>query len=864
VDLLKSLLNTLPVSQRRSVTALLAEKRKKGTLFRERDVERALISTTQEDTRGPTFITLLASAASPISSVAWNDSQERLFLDLNTLYDEVTLLDSQARSIGTINRDEFVKSRAAILKVVEQIRVYQFLREFPEYQDVRFIDFRTSLNETGRRPPSVVSNTTRTLQLGARQQIRQQQANDALKTTKASITIVGGGQEGGMSKQFKPEDMLDANPDTFWGELLLADGPIVHVYKASHGLYQAQGPIAEVDLTMSQAERLNNIQMLPFGMFPLNIVDVAYKASPADDAWETIPGFSIPDPSLDYIEFDFAPIHVAVLRIVLEQESYTINTYHMPRKIVENSIFWEQALEATFDRSVHDIVLNEIQSGKVEADPQILAELNALSQVTQDLSKVQLEDRRNRQFELNNELLQAMGKTMSRTDPKRQTDVHEPVVGLPIEDPNELVEIRKYEYTFGFRTIELNSILYEPFGYYDSPQFSPGATVLAVELDVDESNVAYNDAHGTFYRSSVEYEVETGENKRFPILPTSYADYEVPDEYIEVDRRDRTGITRFAPGSASAIVRKNGIRLDFADYTFTLTGPDGRGTILISETAFDPNAVFTIRYVSNQAATILDLDADVDSTRLTSPEVHEGTDRNNSLRLNYYPYAEYSIVNSSSWTMDDPNDAKWRFVPSVTNINSDDGSRASVTNGSTAVDGDNAVTGATNDSDWSTLIGKVVSFRVKGDLKIYQATVSTATDLTLAEVYQGTTDVDANYEVGEGISVDGVFYGLDQISYEPLQVLVNDQKAFNLTNYETLEHQAFTPVQRTGRRFQFVQAGRILYFNAPVVDARIEVFYSWLTQYLKVNAVMRSNIPVLTEATPKLTNYKLKLKTTRL
>ena len=852
--LLKKILDTLPLSQRRAISATAAELERTGVLPRSRTLSkrRDLKAQVEENLSGPTFRAVKAVVGSRVSSDAWNGMQERLFSDLSVLYDQITILGGKLSTQSKIAFTSFIATRLVILKLIEQVRVYQFLKENPEYQDVRFLNFLDGRNESDRGQRAVIDQFTRKVELAPRQRVEQQSANVDTRTTDVTTKHHGGGISGGFSKEFVSSNMLDGNPETFWGELVLKDSPSRFEYLTSWGSLQAEGVVGEVELNLHRAERVNNIRMLPFGNFPIRVVDVAYKESVTDDAWTTIPEFVLQDATLDYIELDFPVVHMAVLRVSLEQPNYTRHIYHLPERLVQNVSLWEQVLDQNYDQILHQVDLDAADLSFVEAQPEALAWLNALDVASEDIASRHLDLRRATLLDTENQQLQSLGRALAGTEPTARTDLSEPVGTGPVEDPADLVEVAKFEYVYGLRTITLNNILYATNGHFATPKMNAGATVLDIELDVEEEHVTFNDEFGSYHRTSIEYEVETGQNRRFPIHPGD--DPKVLDETIFIDRRTRQGVTRFPVDSVSVLVRKNGIRLDAGQYSLVINSSlEDKGVLTVVENAFDANATYTITYYSTESARKLSLRG-ANSTALLEPETFAATDRDNRVQLNYYPFVEYSIINATDWERDDAVEARWRFVPSIPNKTSTDGTQADVISGSDIVYLSTGMDALTDQDPLYLRLGNETAVRTVSVLDV--------TGLQMTTGYDGpTTGVD--YQLGIGVTLDGTLYTLDTNTYEPIEIFVNDQKAQNLTRYEDFENPAFVPGE-SGRRLQYVQAGRNVYFSAPVTASTIEVDYRWMTQYLRVNAILRSNFPIRTEVTPKIAGATLKLKTTRL
>jgi len=854
MKLLKKILDTLPLSQRRAITATAAELERTGNLHRARAPEkrRELQSKVEENPTGPTFIPVKAVPGTRIMSETWNGMQERLYSDLFLFYDQLGVLGGTLADQSKITLTSFIATRLVILKLIEQVRVYQFLKENPEYQDVRFLSFLDGRNESAKRLRAVVDPLVNKVELDTRSRTELQSQNVDLRTTEVITRHFGGGLSGGFSKEFKPANMLDSNPETFWGELILKDSPTRFAYTPSWGVLQANGIVGEIDINMHRAERINNIRLLPFADFPVRVIDVAYRENVTDEGWVTVPGFELGKPTLDYIEIDFPPIHVASIRIALEQANYTRHVYHLPEKLVNNVALWEQVLDKEYDRILHQVDLDPADLNFVNAEPEGLAWLNALDIASDVMMEKHLDLRRATLLDTEKNQLQSLGTVLSETDPSARTDISEPVGDGPVADSADRVEVAKFEYVYGLRFVEINNVLYSPSGHFSSVKLSPGATILDVELDVEEEHVSFDDDFGPFRRTSIEYEIETGQNRRFPIHPGD--DPKVLDETIFIDRRTRKGVTRFPVDSVAVLVRKNGVRMNVTEYTFLPDSVTGFGVLTIGASYFDANAAYTVTYYAAESARKFSLRG-VDSTALLNPEEHTETDRDNRLQLNYYPYVEYAVINDTGeWTRDDAIEARWRFVPAVANRSSIDGSQAELISGVDVI-------------RFTESIGELTGydelyFRVSGDTTVHPVSPVDETGVQLTSNWDGTT-TGIGYMLGAGTTVDGQLYTLDENLYEPITVFVNDQKAQNVTRYEDFEHPAFIPGE-SGRRLQFIHSGRNLFFSGPITEGKIEVNYHWLTQYLRLNAMLRSNFPIRTEVTPKLVSGTLKLKTTRL
>ena len=101
-----------------------------------------------------------------ISSEDWNDTQKELYVDMFALYTELNQIDKVASTSFASNLGDFTQSKAAIIKSLNEIEKYQFLKDNPEYQDLKYMDFSDARNSTKRQPKAIVDTNVRKLELG--------------------------------------------------------------------------------------------------------------------------------------------------------------------------------------------------------------------------------------------------------------------------------------------------------------------------------------------------------------------------------------------------------------------------------------------------------------------------------------------------------------------------------------------------------------------------------------------------------------------------------------------------------------------------------------------------------------------------
>lgn len=858
------------------------------------DLKRRLQNALNEMRRGgdafPFFRAALAEAVPgmPISSAAWNDAQDRIYVDLYALYQSLKESQVEDASVGELTREKFLQTRASILKILNEVRLFQFLKANPDYQDAKFIDFNAGLNESMRMPLASVDKDVRILELSPRARDTYSQANFGDRTTRVDVRILGG-KSSGLQEDFSTLNMLDSNPESFWADLVMTDGPVRQTYAPSgnSGLGESidsEGLIVEVVLTFSHVGILNNLKILPFGEYPLRVIDVAYKESTAQSQWQMVPGFQVEDPTLDWVEVNFEPRTIAQMRVTLEQVNYRVNTYHLPRAAVKNAEFWAQLNKESLRARSLELDVPQGTIDDVEIRPGELNKVIEDGDFKEAMSTEELASSRQAEFTTQSTIVRKALESGSSVSPQLANVILEPMFGEKIDTEDEIVSLRKYEYVFGLRSIEVNRVLYEPLGHYSSQKFTTKASVLDVELQTEERHIQFDDGLSKFTKTSIEYEVELGADRRYPLAPRNWrqgSDLIVPGEYLQFNRTSRTAVTRLPISSGTTTLRRNGERVPASHYTVTelqVTDPYansslipalrarnaspsntqiGRGVVEITNPeSWDPNAVYTIQYVARDDADKLIVDGFVNSTDLVEPEVFENTDRNNAVLLKRIPYVDYNIINSSKWAQTEEGVARWKFSPSKPNYRI---GTLQVVNASPNLTGTNTV--------WLTNVDMTEpnAIRVKGRDSIYKLqSVATNTTAVLGENYLEASGSGLEYVIGQYFESDGRIYCFDDIVYEPIRVYVNDVKAENLTDYVSGEHQAFVDVPMSSRQIQYIHAGGVLYFNQPIQNARIEVFYAWLTEYVRVNAVLRCNIPIQTVLTPQVNTVRVQLRTSKL
>lgn len=847
--------NRVELQKAAAKTAVLS-RRRDGTLASDHEAEEEFrrLSRLIEASSSGISQALMAEPLSRVSSEAWNRYQDALMIDLRTIYDTLGSIETAVRQMEQISVSDLNTTKAAILKAINRLRVHSFLKEYPEYQDLKLIDFIKATNNSKRYPKATVDGDVRMLELAPRFRDVVSLAKTSHRTTKTSTTHHGGGTAGGFGPDFSSEKAIDPNPKTFWAEVISHSGPIQSLVQTSWGPFKSNGVVGEFLCEFGHAVRVNNLRLLPFSEFPYRIIDVSYQDGPTSDEWMTLPGFEIVEASDDWIEIDFPSVVLSKLKILIEQTNYVRATYNLPKRLVHNEAIWSQIQTNVYSKEVHEIDLTTSQEGTVKIQPEQLAYLSALGMV----------DARARRLSLGGEskdvyrdISQIIGADNSPTDaiaPLVSTEFTDPALLDPAKQAGENAQVTRYEYLYGIRQIELSLVTYEPIGYYEGPSLDIGGNLISVELETEERHVEFNDGIGPYRKTSVEYELEVAPGVRFPLLPINSLDganHAVKDEYLFV--KNGAATLRFEPSAGSLQVRGNGVRLPTSTVTL-----EGR-TVTIQEPVY--GTVYTASYHVAESSTVAQIDGAIDSTRLLAPEVFHDTDKDNAVHLKYYPYVVYEIVRDQNHWKQAEGEAVWDWYPEFFPVSH---GTIELTNGDATV---TLTKDDPDDPDFGDLIDDA-QFEIKLFVKdtdevLSVGSITSELGLELSTAYTGDSLSGSSFIVGRTLTHDGRVWGLNERRYEPIKVFVDGEKAHNITDYLNFKVPVFSG-EATNNRIEFVHSGRSLFFNQPLKNKNIQVVYSWLCQYLKVRAVLRCNIPVNTTLTPKIDSIALRVKNTSL
>ena len=599
-----------------------------------------------------------------LNSQQFNFEMQTLLLTLRSIFAQVTETDATRVRHENIINESFKKSSSSLLKSLNDLRVFTFLQQFPEYDDAKFVDFNTARNLSERAPLAGVDTESRVLRLAvsSRTEARVRRANIEPKIT---ITHLGGGRSESLIQDFNPSRMLDGDEKTYWADLMVTEGPIVQEYTDSRGkTRRVNGLVSEVEVRLAEVTRVNMLRLLPFGEYPIGVIDIAYKESESQQHWTSLPDFVEGEPNLDWVEINFPPLQAASIKVVLLQKNYVQGIYHIPEKMAHNTNLMDHVIAEAYKDRVGTGAISDPEVAQVAVTPELLGLLEAINEFDVEVLRTDLPEERVREHELSEGLLRAMARVLSRPDISVARDMLEPA-GIEVEAEEEkLLELKTTEYLVGLREFQISYVIYQPVSYYASPKFTASKTPLELSMAVSEEHPHFADSYGGFRLTNVEYNVDFGEGLRMPIFPENFNTAQ--DEFVPVDRHTKIGYTRFTPSSLAVYVRKNGVKLPTADFSFAIDSSTLKGKLTIVAN-YSPTAIYTVTYVPTDRSKFIELPTEVDSSLVRVPESFQGTDENNRVITKYLPFIAWEVVNDEDNWNKRTGEGVWEYTgPNVT------------------------------------------------------------------------------------------------------------------------------------------------------------------------------------------------------
>lgn len=921
VNFLEKIINVLSVTQKQAIKALVAEKTITGELLslRAKQEESEQIYSRIKSKIGSILLEpKYAVPGEKISSNNYNEDMEAIYLDLTALYENIDLLSSviQKQSI-TLNSD-YLKSRAAIEKILNDVKVFSLRKQYPQFNEVKVIDFNSSNNQAKRGAIAEVDVDTRLLKLKPAIVQRKHLVDRASKHTKIYSKTYGKGLKDDLGLLFPLENLVDQKEDTFWGTILLADAPVSQVYEkptTSGSSYQVDvsGPVTEIYFRFSHVEKINTIKLCPFSEFPIRVLDIAYRPSLSTQIFTQIEDFT-PVVTSDWEEFNFSSVHAVEIRISITQENYKKLSYVLPKSIINNTDIFQHILKQRVNRIIDSEIANSDLTLYTIGNVSKYQETLDLLKDIYTNSEADTVSQPNLVYtETINNVLDKVYSSLSQIDYVEKINNLRNSEVLQQPDKTEVATIFKYEYFIGLREVFIGYNIYYPRCVYESEKYLTEATVSEVQIQVEELHPEFDTEWQPDYRkTSTTWEIDIGNNKTLPIHPINFINEnngypEAKDELISFDLSTNKAYTRLGSRFANPHrLKKNGIVIPENIYSSIRTsGQIPRLEITLSGNWLDSTSIYSVDYYVAPTSYNISILDNFYSEDISFPEIFTEVGTDNDITLQKFPFINYEIVNSTGFFTKQNQNSVWDLNTQATEISSGQVRiRPTIYDSIGNILQLGSVSGQILSGEWGERSGQApadlsgeINYNYFGSingvslgyfLKVMDNnifaeldSVSSGSSFVLKEPVEVTLDqcrswdavesgkvfigdlsaasgeVYVDYAIGVGVKTDNRVYALSNSRYEPIEVYVDNTLAANITNYVTREHPSFTITKQSDFYYQYLHDGNKLYFNQKIKDKTIRVYYRWITEYIKINATLNCHEPINPSLTPKINSIQI-------
>lgn len=540
-----------------------------------------------------------------VSSKALNLNQAQIYTDLLMAYENLEMMNSNVLN-GTVKNEieiiDIISTLNLIKDELESCKLMLSEKNLPNYRIERFRNanalcmdrFFQKERYGGYLPKRAYVNYNKEESCITLPLIRQ---DNSLKYDNiVSTAYVGKNFQLGEgyinNNNFSDvENIIDCNDSTTWNETILSDAPFKvsfpkknsndKVLSCDNYYYDVvSGAVCELAINYESVNTVNEINLYPYVKYPIRIISIRYKLT--DDEDEELKEIVCPEnkePLLRDVFIDskhtfrFPDILCKNIYIAFVQEHYERNTYNYnPLDVYKNEL-WLNSVEDR--KNNNDLVFKPLYE-KNNANP-LKQYINA-----------KIVDNSNTNFA--NVIL-----------------------------PQKTKKVVKYEYQYGFNSINCFNNHYDRSGVYISNKINANSNIKTIQIDTVEEH--QKDAASRNV-SDIEYYITSAEEPNaedwIPILPVGRD--EILSELLIINGSQRAYL-RFEAEEVISIL-KNGEPLTKEHYYHCHINERTGKIWCIQVFNYDFDAVYSVRYKPVVNSDIVDLSDKV----ISSVETFESND----------------------------------------------------------------------------------------------------------------------------------------------------------------------------------------------------------------------------------------------
>lgn len=567
-----------------------------------------------------------------IISAPMNETFQEIYIDFLTVFNQINEVDNMASRYEQISQSSFRQLSNRVKSIRDTLTQYEEILRYREVKDMLFESFYVysdTVNEnvyTDRFGEGIAKGyrvhykqENDCIELPLVTQTNQLVQDNGLRLAKAKIgTQFGSGFTVIKNPETSVDKLLDTSKETHWSETILTDEPLEIEHgelqdssTGVHHYYVRHGALCELVIEYDYPTHINEIELLPFSEFPMDVVAIKYYEHIMGEekehflvdklAKEELKGKT----SRDIIRYQFPEILTQKLVIVLNQTHYVKTEYHVPDKAKQEILTWLMT-KGEWDLK-DEMIFKPIYFNKSELQPAFVNFVKSTS--NNDLSKVLGFDNK----------------------------VARPTV------------VQKYEYQYGLYQLNTYKNEYKEMGVYVSPWITTEESVKRVRLDSKEYLPTVTADGVEVPIADIEYYITyhknpTSEKDWFPLCPASNKEITAEKLEISLVGGNYVAKTRFQAKEIIKI-RRNGTELNNSDYALS------NGELLLAE--WDRYATYTVHYIPDVSSYLVDFESMLEEAKWagTSDELirnHRlevrGTDQQGVIELPHNPYVDINTV----------------------------------------------------------------------------------------------------------------------------------------------------------------------------------------------------------------------------
>ena len=601
-----------------------------------------LIAELEKPLGGPLTQYRKAGKYGKISSKDYNSTMEESFVDLGALFKQDNNIELAIQRHELINKSHLRDIRSALRKVENDVTVSTIIKENKTgITDAKFNDFYKDDNQSR---DSVffawIDTDTNSCKLpkGLDQSVL---SYNGLASASINLRHYGGGVRGTIeSEDHRKEKAIDGNMNTFWGEVFLTDEPIIQNYDGQ----EMYGAICEIAINLFRPEMVNNVRFSPYVNYPIKVYKIQYRIN-EDHPWIDIPNTT--QLSTQIMEFNFPEVEAKEIKIIINQENPSVNTYRIPSTVINNAEMWQQIADR--ELSVSAGTTTPIQCTQDMID--YVTGWQAYEDAVQSYgNEMKVNEKLDSDDTFGETIFDVTTDQITKTKEKGADELKLDMYGKKAPKTDKLVDVRKYEYVYGAYEIDIKRLWYVDKGEYVSPKYLSSASILEAEIEVEEATPPY---------TSIEYSISTDGDTWRNVLPSGSYVYQ---ERVDIDPVTQQGRLRFPTESfiIDGVYRNQNIipSGSLAQIDPSFFGPSGyyfnEGTEIMTVASgwYIGTSAYTVSYTPSGINDIvpsgLIVDFSEDAMSNAEDVFDKGASRNYKVELTHNPFVDWRVVNDTN------------------------------------------------------------------------------------------------------------------------------------------------------------------------------------------------------------------------